>query len=223
MKRRKDPLTAASTAILQPVLDPLGFKKLGLRNFARVTDGVGQYLSLQLSAFGSKQFAVNYAAITLYCPREHWVLTPGGRLPRRENGDGWWSAETHELAHKSMQEIVEKLKMRCFPWFTKNSTTEGLLQELSRRLQDVDAPYLFDIACCQTKCGKFTDAKKTLVKAKKSYLERYKGMPACTWCLAGIALCEELESALQESRQEQKIEEWLRFSIAHLKIEKLFE
>src|SRR4051812_29017625 len=141
MQRSKDPLTAATTAILKPALTPLGFHKLGSRTFARVLDGVLQYFSLQLSAWGGKDFAVNYAAITLYSPREHFVILSGGRLPRGKSGDGWWASKTPEFADSSMHDVVARLAVHCLPWFERTSTTAGLLTVLLEEHVKIGRPH----------------------------------------------------------------------------------
>jgi Domain of unknown function (DUF4304) len=164
----KDPLTAATTSILKPAVTPLGFQKLGSRSFGRVFDSVLQYFSLQLSAWGSKDFAVNYAAITLCQPHDYMVLQPGGRLPRGKSGDGWWKSATRELADNSMHSVVERFNAHCVPWFERTRTTAGLLAvliELSSEINPPNTHYLFDIACCQAKLSQLCEASITLGQA----------------------------------------------------------
>jgi hypothetical protein len=69
-KRSKDPLTAATTSVLKPALTSLGFQGRGSRDFVRINDGVLQLINLQLQAYGSKDFCVNYSATTLYEPKD---------------------------------------------------------------------------------------------------------------------------------------------------------
>lgn len=222
--RSKDPLTAATTSILRPAITPLGFHKLGSRTFARVHDSVLQYFSFQLSAWGGKDFAVNYAAITLYSPREHFVILPGGRLPRGMSGDGWWASKTHEYADNSMHDVVSRLASHCLPWFERVSTTAGLLAVLideHAKIRRPDAHYLFDIACCQTHLGQISEAQQALDQAVAGYRKWHDEMPERTWCLDCIVRCESLLVAIRSSQQEQLLAQWRADSIRNLKLEKI--
>jgi hypothetical protein len=224
MHRSKDPLTAATTSILKPIFAPLGFHKLGSRTFARVLDGVLQYFSFQLSAWGGKDFAVNYAAITLYSPRQHFVVQPGGRLPCGKSGDGWWASKTHADADNSMRDVVSRLTAHCLPWFGRTSTTAGLvkvLREEQARLVRPHAHYLFDIGCCDARLGQLVEARQDLASAHATYQEWHREMPVRTWCLDGAARCDRLLAAIENSEQQQLLEEWRTDSIRNLKLEKI--
>jgi hypothetical protein len=199
--RSKDPLTAATTSILKLAVTPLGFHELGSRLFARVLDSVLQYFAFQLSAWGSKDFAVNYAAITLYSPREDFVGSPGGRLPRGESSDGWWASKNHEFADNSMRDVVARLNTHCLPWFERTSTTAGLLEVLleeNARLGRPSINFLFDIACCQAHLGQFHEAQRALEQAAAAYRKCYQEWPDRTWDLEKAVRCERLLVAVQE-------------------------
>lgn len=93
--RSKDALTAATTSFWVPILREHGFKKYTKRSFGRVRDDcVFQYIDLQLSEFGGKDFAVNYASVLITRLHEHVGSTTFRRLPRGKSHDGWWSAKT---------------------------------------------------------------------------------------------------------------------------------
>jgi hypothetical protein len=222
--RSKDPLTAATTSILKPVLTPLGFQELGSRCFARVRDSVLQYLALQLSMWGSRDFAVNYAAITLYSPREEFVGSPGGRLPRGKSSDGWWASKNHEFADNSMRDVVARLNTHCLPWFERTGTTAGLLEVLleeNARLGRSSITFLFDIACCQVHLGQFHEGQCALEQAAAAYRKSYQDSPDCTWDLARAVRCERLLVAIQESQQAQLLAQWRAESVRNLKLEKI--
>src|SRR4051794_33981471 len=83
--RSSDPLTAATTSILIPELWSHSFRRKTNRIIARIQDDILQVFDLQLSAYGGKDFCINYASLSLFCPREYLILQPGARLTR-ENG-----------------------------------------------------------------------------------------------------------------------------------------
>jgi hypothetical protein len=227
MQRSKDPLTDATTSILKPAVTPLGFHKIGSRTFARVLDSVLQYFSFQLSAWGSKDFAVNYAAITLYSPRGDFVGLPGGRLPRGKSCDGWWASRTREFADNSMRDVVARLTTHCFPWFERTNTTAGLravLLEEHAKIGQPYAHYLFDIACCHAHLGQIFEAQQTLTQAVTAYREwndDLPDLPERSWCLDCIARCDSLLAAIRDSRQEQLLAQWRADSIRNLKLEQI--
>jgi hypothetical protein len=64
--RSTDPLTAATTGILIPALRLQGFQRNSNRVIARIKDDILQFLDLQLSAYGGKDFCINYASISLF-------------------------------------------------------------------------------------------------------------------------------------------------------------
>src|SRR4051812_33066138 len=129
--RSKDPLTAATTTLWAPLLREHGFRKYTSRSFGCVrTNCVFQYIDIQLSVFGGKDFAVNYASVLITRLQEHVGSTTFRRLPRGKTHDGWWSAQTHERADESMQEICDKTRNIALPWFDTTSTALGLAQEL---------------------------------------------------------------------------------------------
>jgi hypothetical protein len=63
--RSSDPLTAATTSILIPELRFFGFRRKTNRLIARIQDDILQFFDLQLEAYGSKGFCVNYASLSL--------------------------------------------------------------------------------------------------------------------------------------------------------------
>lgn len=224
MRRSKDPLTATTTSILKPAITPLGFREISLRSFGRVNDGVLQYFNLQLSAWGSKKFAVNYAAMALFIPRQSFAWIFGGRLPRGKSSDGWWASKTHELADSSMHDVVARFIVHCVPWFERTSTTLGFLNALLKEhatRQEADAHYLFEIGCCHAYLGQIAEAQSALELAISTYHRWHKEVPGRVWCLGYIKLCEQLVVAIRVAQHIQLLTLWQTESIRNLKLQKI--
>jgi len=227
MKTSKDALAVATTSVLEPVLSLHSFSNLGARKFARINDGVMQYLDIQLSSGGNKQFAVNYSSFTLYCPRNHVVLDLGGRFPRiKGHSDGWWTAKDQDSANISMCEVTDIFENFALPWFTLTFTTKNLLAKLSERsakLAHSNAHWLFDICCCQARLGNLKDSLYSAKKSKEIYEAWYQAMPIKIWCLEGVKMCEQIIAAIDNDTQDHLLNEWYRHSIQHLKLDKLLK
>src|ERR1051326_9553378 len=104
--RSRDPLTAATSAILIPFLRPNGFRRASNRLIARLTDGMCQFLWLHLSGWVGKDFRVHYVTLSLFCPRDFLVLQAGDCLQRPNGSVLWLPAQTHELADESMATVI---------------------------------------------------------------------------------------------------------------------
>src|SRR5262245_13837417 len=130
MARSKDPLTAATTAILKPAVAPSGFEKLTTRMFGRIRNGIVQWFDIQVSMYGSRDFCLNHSSQPLFVPCDHFAVIVGGRVPRGKSGDGWWPSRTIEAADESMGEVASIFESRVLPWFEQTSVVAGLLDEL---------------------------------------------------------------------------------------------
>ncbi len=117
--RSSDPLTAATTSILVPELRSHGFRRKTNRLLARIQDDILQFLDFQMSASGGKDFCVNYAAISLLCPRDYWILQPGTRLNRENGAEAWLPAKSHEDADASMAKVVNLVRTQALPFFER--------------------------------------------------------------------------------------------------------
>src|SRR3954464_15316060 len=130
MARSKDPLTAATTAILKPAVMPAGFEKLTTRVFARIRNEILQWFDIQVSMYGSRDFCLNHSSQPLFVPCDHFAVVIGGRVPRGKSGDGWWPSKTHDAADESMRDVPSIIQSRVLPWFEQTSSVSGLLDEL---------------------------------------------------------------------------------------------
>jgi hypothetical protein len=193
----------------------MGFQARGSRAFVRVVGDILQYLDLQLSAWGSKDFAVNYTSLPLFPPTDHIYLPCGGRVPRGHSSDGWWSAKSHEVADQSMTEVLGVVRDRVVPFFARTSLLADLRDEL---LPSSNAHHLFGAACCEARLGS-AGALRTTASALAAFHRWHAEMPERTWCLERITLAERLAEALGSGGTQRLLDEWRLESLAKLRIE----
>src|SRR5512137_2154965 len=119
-----DCLAVSTKSILKPAMGSLGFAPYGKRTFVLLNGDILQFVDLQLSAWGSREFAVDYSSLLLFPVREHLSIPVGGRLPRGRSCDGWWSSLRQDYADNSMKEIVTLINERLVPWFNKTKSLD---------------------------------------------------------------------------------------------------
>jgi hypothetical protein len=220
--RSKDPLTAATTSFWAPLLREHGFRKYSRRSFGRVTnDCIFQYIDLQMSAFGGKNFAVNYASLLITRLQEHVGSTTFRRLPRGKSHDGWWSAKTRESADESMQEICDQAKNIALPWFDSTSSALGLAQKLVVLAEHENPHTFFELGCCYATAGDLVAANAPLQEAIRLFQQAYDDTPACAWAMEERSLAEELVAAMAGGTQERLLSRWRDRTAANLKLEKV--
>lgn len=220
--RSKDPLTAATTGFWMPLLSEHGFRKYTSRSFGRVTnDCVFQYIDLQLSAYGGKDFAVNYASMLITRLQEHVASTTFRRLPRGKSHDGWWNATTHERADESMQEIRDQTKNIALPWFDSTSSPLGLARELIVLAEHGNPHTFLELGCCYVSAGDLAAATAPLQEAIRRFQQAYAEMPQRTWALKERTLAEELVAAIANGTHESLLSSWRDQTVANLKLAKV--
>jgi hypothetical protein len=133
MKRSKDPLTAACTSFLTPWAKSKGFKKVTNRMYARDSGDTIQKLAADANGFGGKKS-------TLFTLSSHLVyeeiLGYWERAGFRLCGDGRWDMSTHELADKSMQDVINVLEQSELEKIDEISSVDGYLNLYARYLPD---------------------------------------------------------------------------------------
>lgn len=220
--RSKDFLTAATTRFWAPSLREHGFRKYTNRSFARVTNEcVFQYIDLQLSAFGGKNFAVNYASMLITRLQENVGSTTFRRLPRGKSHDGWWNAKSHEMADESMQDICDKTKSIALPWFDSSSSASGLAIELASLAEYGNPHTFFELACCYATTGDLGAVNVPLQEAIRRFQKAYDDNHLCTWALKERALAEELATSIADGTHARLLSRWRDLTAAKLKVEKL--
>ncbi len=220
--RSKDALTAATTSFWAPILRGHGFKKYTKRCFGRVrNDCVFQCIALQLSAFGRKEFAVNYASVLITRLQEHVASTTFRRLPRGKSHDGWWSAKTHERADESMREVCDKTANIAVPWFESTSTALGLARELVALAEDGNPHTFFELACCYVTAGDVAAAASPLQEGIRRFQQAYDEMPQRSWALRERSLAEELVAAIANDSHASLLSRWRDQTVVNLKLDKI--
>lgn len=210
------------TSFWAPLLREHGFQRYTKRSFGRVTNScVFQYIDFQLSRFGGKNFAVNYASLLITRLQEGVGSTTFRRLPRGKSHDGWWSAKTHERADESMQEICEKTKSIAIPWFETTSAALGLAQELVGLAKHGNPHTFFELGCCYVTAGDLAAASAPLEGAVWRFQKAYDEMPQRTWALKERMLAEEAVGAIANRTHESLILSWRDQTIVNLKLEKV--
>jgi len=213
--RSSDPLTAATTSILIPELRTRGFRRKTNRIIARIQDDILQFFDLQLSAYGGKDFCVNYASISLFCPRDYLILQPGARLKRENGAEAWLSAKTYEDADTSMAQVANMAQMQVFPFFDATKSVVGLLGWLKRENWGSRHHLYLEMAFCEAPLGRISDAKVHALRAIDLYREDGRD-----WCAEYIDLCEQLIAGIESNNLTGRFQHWIEHSDGKLGLSK---
>jgi hypothetical protein len=220
--RSKDALTAATRSFWAPILREHGFKAYTRRSYGRVcNECIFQCINLQLSAYGGKSFAVNYASILITRLHEHVASTTFRRLPRGKSHDGWWKAKSHEHADESMLEVCEKTSNIALPWFDATSTVLGLAEELVGLAKYGNPHTFFELGCCFATAGNLAAARDALREAIRQFQQAYDEMPERSWALRERSLAEELVAAIANGTHASLLSRWRDQTFVNLKLDKL--
>lgn len=214
--RSSDPLTAATTSILIPRLRQQGFRRKTTRIIARIQNDIFQFFDLQLEAYGSKTFCVNYATLSLFWPRDYLVLQPGGRLNSDNGTEAWLPAKTHDEADASMVKVVNMAENQALPFFDTTKSVAGLLECLSHENWGSRHHQLLERAFCEARLGRLDDAKSHARQAIDLYREDGRA-----WSSEYIELCQQLIGGLEGDRLPEMFERWIDHSGGKLGLSKI--
>ena len=221
MKRSKDPLLAAITTYLKPVMTEAGFKRLSRQSFARISNDILQHVSLGRSSWGSKLIKVSYGSmITTY---KHTFI--GGidgtiaRLTSSPSAPSLWSARTHETADTAMQDIVQQFRVVAQPYFFRTNSPQKLAMEIKKNAYPGGHAY-FKMGCCFTTIGHLERALSCLEEAGILYREDYKGRQA-QWLIDHIEMTDELLLAIKAGTHQETLSKWKAATIENLKLQTL--
>src|SRR5215210_4936016 len=164
-----DPLTAATTAELIPIIRPHGFQRRSTRLFGRLGECAFQLLHIQKSSYGGGDFCVDYASMMLFPPEDNIVLQPGNRLERARGRDAWWPAASHEQAQTSMGEVAHAVVTQALPFFNATRSASGLYAYLMK--DDWGSRHHLELArgTCLAWMGDVARARKHLEHAARLY------------------------------------------------------
>jgi hypothetical protein len=214
--RSSDPLTAATTSILIPELRSHGFRRKTNRIIARIQDDILQFFDLQLSAYGGKNFCVNYASISLFCPRDYLILQPGARLKRANGADAWLPAKTHEDADASMAQVANMARTQALPFFDATKSADGLLGWLKRENWGSRHHLYLEMAFCEAWLGRISEAKAHALRAIELYREDSRD-----WCPEYIDLCEQLIAGIESNNSTERFQHWIEHSDGKLGLSRI--
>jgi hypothetical protein len=217
----KDPLGAAITAFFKPAVALYGFKKWGGRSFARIRDNLVQDMGFQLTAYGTKDFCVNYCTVPLFLPHDFFGWTFGGRFPRGKSSDGWWKSKKQAFADESMQDVAQTFESRVLPWFDATATVEGFVREVEAARPSPNVHVEFNYACCLAWLTRDQEAKRSLVAARAGYEASYREMPARQWAAQHVSHCEELMRAIEAGNGKALLTDWRDVSVSRLKLTRI--
>ena len=178
---------------------------------ARIQGDILQFFDLQLEAYGSKDFCVNYASLSLFCPRDYLLLQPGARLKRENGAEVWLSARTHDEADESMATVVNMARTQALPFFDVTKSVGGLLECLKRESWGSRHHLYLDMAFCEARMGRFDDAKSHALQAIDLYREDGRA-----WCPQYIELCQRLIGGIETNKLAEMFQRWIDHSVGKL-------
>lgn len=216
--RSSDPLTAATTSILIPELRLHGFRRKTSRIIARIQDDILQFVDLQLEAYGSKGFCVNYASLSLFCPRDYLILQPGARLKRENCAEAWLPAKSHDEADASMAIVVNMARTQAVPFFDATKSVGGLLACLKRESWGSQHHLYLEMAFCEARMGRFDDARSHALRAIDLYREDGRA-----WCPEYIERCQRLIGGIESDNLAEMFHSWIDHSVGKLGLSKIRE
>ena len=217
--RSKDPLTAATTSVLKPALAEHGFRRHTGRCFVRYQRPVAQFLDIQLSSWGSKDFAINYFILPLFPQRAFIGSNFAGRFPRGKSGDGWWPAKDHARADSSMEEIVEKFHSFAIPIYDASATIDGLIRSLKPMTVSGNSHILRDYAFSMIYAGDTSKGLGEMDGARNAFQKALGEMSSRDWCAAAVRECDRLAEACAAGEQAALFEQWIERSEGTLKLQ----
>jgi hypothetical protein len=216
--RSSDPLTAATTSILIPELRSHGFRRKTNRIIARIQDDILQFFDLQMSVYGGKDFCVNYASISIFCPRDYLVLEPGSRLKCDNGAEAWLSAKAHDDADASMVKVANMVQAQALPFFEATKSVDGLLDCLQHERCESRHHWYREIAFCEARSGRFGDAQAHAARAIELYREDGRD-----WCAEYIDLCQQLIAGIESNTLAEMFRHWIEHSVGKLGLSKIRE
>lgn len=227
----RDPISVATSKILRPLLAPRGFLRLSNRFTARVTDSIVQFVSVHVSARGTRWFRLEYASICLFRPRDTLPLQPGGtiyieqesqflldRIFRRKFRRTGFPGLTDDEADWSMSRLCSQLDTQAFPFFAQTDSTDKLCHFLKKQRWGSEHHRHFEIGCCLSKLREYPEARRELKLAEKLYIKDGRD-----WCEQQIAQVRRLLDAIEGNTSDSVLDIWTTASISTLGLERVIK
>ena len=221
-----DPISTATSKILRPILASHGFLKLTNRFSARVVDNIVQFVSVRVSARGTRSFQIQYASISLFPPRDTLPLQPGGTIYITQKSNSFFErifflkfrrtsfpGATDEEALSSMSKLCSKLDTQAFPFFDQTDSIEKLYRFLKKERWGSEHHRHFEIGCCLAKLKNFREAERELKLAEKLYINDGRD-----WCEEKISQVQSLLSAIEKNDTDRLLDDWTNDSIKTLNL-----
>lgn len=185
---------------------------------------IGQFLTLQKSAWGSGDFAVNYFIFILVPHREFVGSVFTGRLPRGKSSDGWWESDPQEAAQSSILEVCAKFEISALPHFERSATLSGYIEAMKELSEESpNAHFRADIGVALVCDGRIDEGREYIRRAEAEYRAfgaQFPEMPKLLWSDESADRMATLSAAIEAGSHASLIDEWYRQSIATLKIDK---
>lgn len=207
MARSKDPLTAATTSILQPGLESAGFAKLTARVFVRLRSPIVQHVSVSLSRWGGNRFSVCYSSMPLFVPATDFTLMVGGWFPRDGHENGEWSKKHHDAADHAMNSVLDEFQTGILPWFDRTDTVDAIIPILTSMAYTPKGPRELELGACHAWLGNVDAAKAVLSFDGGNHVAR--------------ELCESLLTAIETGTHQSHLDGWQSNTVQSLELGKL--
>lgn len=225
----QDPISVASSEILRPLLVSHGFLHLTNRFTARVVDDIVQFVSVHVSARGTRLFGLEYASIALFMPRATLPLQPGGTVHIEEESQFlldrilWrkfrrtrFPGQTVEEARSSMSSLCSQLETQAFSFFAQTESVENLCLFLKRERWGSEHHRHFEIGCCLAKLRAHREAIQELRIAEKLYMKDGRD-----WCKERLTQVRALLDAIDDDTSDSLLHDWTAASVATLNLERI--
>jgi hypothetical protein len=192
--------------------------------FVRVSDCIGQIVDLQVSAYGSGKFCVNYAATAICFPFDCWTLSYGGRLAGDAGHDIWWQASSQSLAAQAATQVVSLFQRAAGPFLDSCMSPSGLIEVIRSRPTQQHHDH-FERACCEAWLDRLDDARASLDQAIIGYTDDYRGARRegydRDWCIGYKRSALRLLRATERGTHQEVLDAFFRRRWKHLRLNKI--
>jgi hypothetical protein len=209
---------AFEEGILQPYLQPLGFKRYGNKRYGRIRGHICQQLFLHVETRLSREFRIEYAAKVICQPHEFDSLDPGGQLPSHRAGSESSLKRSIELTASSISALTS--------WYEQSITPTRFLQVYNAFL--TERPVLkknghsaFTFACGYAALGDCERSIDWAEQAEADFETIYAENPMCDWAVVGADQSRTLKNAVKNGTSAELLETWREFTITQLKLQSL--